>query len=130
MADVLNRTTKEYRRSVNTPDYPAGTWIINPNLSAVVGVDRKYWQINGDSVSEMSQAEKDAVDAAEEAARITDLKQRLKDRFNQIDDNTKALGLLIFDMYHLVRDNTPGNTLPNLTASQLRTRFNNIVDSL
>lgn len=28
MANVLNRATKEYLTSVNTPDYPVSDWII------------------------------------------------------------------------------------------------------
>ena len=74
MADVLNRTTKELKRSVHTPDFPATDWVINPDLSAVDGVPANYWKITGDVVSEMSQAEKDAVDAdllvAEKASKI------------------------------------------------------------
>lgn len=62
MSDVLNRTTKLYLKSVHTPSYPTSDWIINPNLSAVVNVPSKYWKITGDIVSEMSQAEKNAVD--------------------------------------------------------------------
>lgn len=65
MADVLNRTTLQYLQSVNTPDYPVGDWVINPDLSGVTGVAQKYWKLTGDVVSEMSQAEKDAVDAAQ-----------------------------------------------------------------
>lgn len=64
MANVLNRTTKVYLVSVNTPDYPTADWIINPDLSGVQGVPVKYWKIVGDIVSEMNQSEKDAVDAA------------------------------------------------------------------
>ena len=64
MADVLNRTTLQYLQSVNTPDYPVVDWVINPDLSGVAGVPQKYWKLTGDVVSEMSQAEKDAVDAA------------------------------------------------------------------
>lgn len=64
MADVLNRTTKQLLRSVNSPDYDPADWIINPDLSGVSGVPVVYWKIDGDTVSEMSQAEKDAVDAA------------------------------------------------------------------
>lgn len=64
MANVLHRTTLEERYSVNTPDYPVVDWIINPDLSGVVGVPKKYWKITGDVVSEMNQAEKDVVDAA------------------------------------------------------------------
>jgi len=63
MADVLQRTTKEQRFSVHTPDYDPAIWIINPDLSGVVGVPKKYWKIEGDTVSEMNQSEKDAVDA-------------------------------------------------------------------
>jgi hypothetical protein len=63
MAAVLNRTTKQLLSSVNTPDYSTTDWIINPNLSGVMGVPVEYWKITGDVVSEMDQAEKDAVDA-------------------------------------------------------------------
>lgn len=38
-------------------------WITNPDMSPVDGVLSKYWIITGDAVSEMSQGEKDAVDA-------------------------------------------------------------------
>lgn len=65
MADVVNRTTKEYLVSVNTPDYPAQDWIIDPDLSAVAGWLPKYWIINGDAITLMDQAARDAVDAAE-----------------------------------------------------------------
>lgn len=68
MSNVLNRTTLQYLQSVNTPDYPIGDWVINPDLSGVVGVPQKYWKLTGDVVSEMTQPEKDAVDAAEAAA--------------------------------------------------------------
>ncbi len=60
MANVLNRTTKQYLESVNTPDYPTEDWIINPDLSSVSGVDKKYWFLDGDTVREMTAAEKDA----------------------------------------------------------------------
>jgi len=64
MADVVHRTTKQHKKSVNTPDYPTEDWIHNPDLSAVSGVLAKYWNISGDTISEMSQTEKDTVDNA------------------------------------------------------------------
>lgn len=70
MSSALHRTTKEYLESVNTPEYPTETWIINPDLSSVSGVDSKYWKITGDVVSEMNQTEKDAADTAEQEAEI------------------------------------------------------------
>jgi len=35
MANVLNRTTFEYRESVNTPDYSPADWIINPTQQEI-----------------------------------------------------------------------------------------------
>ena len=70
MADVINRTTLELLKSQNTPDFPVADWIINPDLSALAGVPTKYWKVVGDTVIEMTQTEKDAVDAAAAAAAI------------------------------------------------------------
>lgn len=62
MANVINRTTLEYLTSVNTPDYPTGSWIINPDLSALTNVPSKYWKVVADSVLQMNTTEKNAVD--------------------------------------------------------------------
>ncbi len=64
MSNVIHRTTLKQRYSVHTPYYSIAIWIINPDLSAVSGVLKKYWKIVGDSVEEMTQGEKDTVDAA------------------------------------------------------------------
>ncbi len=64
MANVLNRTTLQCLKSVNTPDYPTEDWVINPDMSPVDGVDQMYWKLTGDVLSEMIQGEKDTVDAA------------------------------------------------------------------
>lgn len=84
MATVLNRTTKQLLRSVNTPDYPAVNWIANPDLSAVNGVPVEYWKVVGDVVSEMTQPEKDVVDGAGLGALRTT-------RYVAIDARTAAL---------------------------------------
>jgi len=67
MAEVVNRTTKEHRTSVHTPDFPVAQWIHGPDLSAVAGFPNKYWIITGDLITLMDQAARDAVDAAEAA---------------------------------------------------------------
>jgi len=72
MSNVIHRTTLERKLSVNTPDFPVGTWIINPDLTSLGGVAEKYWKISGDNVLEMNQTEKDVVDAAEVEANRTD----------------------------------------------------------
>lgn len=66
MADYVHRTTKQYLQSISPNDLPEpiANYIENPDLSNVVGVSSIYWNINGDVITEMSQAEKDAVDTA------------------------------------------------------------------
>ena len=70
MANVLNRTTLVYIESVHTPDYSPVEWLINPDLSLVRAVPSRYWKIEKDTVLEMTQPEKDAVDAAIKQAQI------------------------------------------------------------
>lgn len=48
----------------NSPDV-----LINPDISAVKNVPVKFWKRSGDSIVEMSKAEKDAITAAELQAR-------------------------------------------------------------
>lgn len=68
----LHRTTKRVLNSVPLAELPEprSSYIEEPDLTAVDGVPVKYWTISGDVVSEMTRAEKDAVDAAEEQARL------------------------------------------------------------
>lgn len=56
MANVINKITRQYLKSVNTPDYPLNKWIANPVLPEC---DPKYYIIEGDLVREMDQSEKD-----------------------------------------------------------------------
>lgn len=63
MADVIHKTTFEFRASVNTPDFPSGTWLINPlwnpdqaTILAVAAGHRKI--TGGDTVEEMTAGEK------------------------------------------------------------------------
>lgn len=71
MTSVINPTTLQFLRSVNTPEYPA-PWVVNPDMSQVVGVDRKYWKWDavGGRPIPMTGAEQTAFDlAAIETAR-------------------------------------------------------------
>lgn len=89
MATVLHRTTKLLIYSVNTPDYPAAIWIINPNLTSVAGVPAQYWKIVGDTISEMSKNEKRDVDAA----LLPDIKKARKEYLHgQSDEMLNSLG--------------------------------------
>lgn len=76
MANVINRTTLVYLTSVNDPEYLDPPWLFvapgSPNEAVIAAVPTQYRKIAGDVVSEMSQAEKDAVDAAIDAAELAE----------------------------------------------------------
>jgi hypothetical protein len=137
MADVLNRTTKAFISSANTPDYPVETWIHNPDMSAVVGQPPRYWEISGDTVGLMDAGERAAVDAAELAAQL----DAIADQFDNVKDYARAIALVLLDSYLLTRGRVNGildaidagaslaaiktsvaaiNNLPDVTPAQLK----------
>ncbi len=81
MANILNRTSKVFRSSVNTPDYPVSDWIINPDLSAVENVEVKYWIIEGDTVREATATEKTQIDSDNLAQHKIDCKADIDQRY-------------------------------------------------
>lgn len=113
MAIVLNRATFQFKQSVNTPDYPIEDWVINPDLSGVIGILNQYWKLSGDIVSEMSQAEKDAVDLANSEASKDTTAGKI-----DTDDYLKAFALIMLDEINILRSQ---HSLPLRTAQQLKT---------
>jgi hypothetical protein len=96
MSNVTHRTTLEYRRSVNTPDYSDPPWLINsPEANALyeAGVPNRYWKISGDIVSEMSSAEKAAVDAANESAS----RDAVAEQLDRVEYVLGAFALVLLD---------------------------------
>jgi hypothetical protein len=93
MAYFVHRTTKELEISVGTPSTPVEDNIRNPDLTGLYDlttrtylVEKKYWEITGDVISEMSQAEKDVVDASDEY--VIPARQK---KFDAIDARTDEL---------------------------------------
>jgi len=117
MANVLNRTTKLYKTSVNTPDYDVADWIIEPDMAAVVGYEPKHWEVSGDVVSLMSQVDRDAVDAALLEAENDNVAGRLV-----VSGFDKAFALIMLDEINILRS---AAGLGNRTAAQLKTALRN-----
>jgi len=61
MTTAINRTTYEYFAGVSDT-LPTGVWLLNPDLTSVSGVEQKYWKVEGDSVLEMTDTEKNIKD--------------------------------------------------------------------
>ncbi len=100
-------------RSVNTPDYPVSDWIINPDMSAVLGVNSKYWRVTGNIVSVMSAPEMAAIDAA--ALEAGD--DAIADEINS-KGLLKAFALVMLDQINELRDDHGRGAI---SASQLKT---------
>jgi len=135
MANWLNRTTKQHiaRRSPRDMEAQFGgafvdgsgnaqgnaTWILQPDLSAVAGIPSKYWNIVGDVVSEMSGAEKSAVDQ-------TLLDERrdnaVSGSIDSIESVVRALALATLDEINVLRAQ---HSLADRTMSQLKTSIRN-----
>ena len=105
----LHRTTRQYLVQVSSGDMERrfaplvfhdaqgepvsnAEWIHAPDVSAVTGFASKYWIVTGDVVTLMSQAQRDAVDAAELSARFDSLAAELQD--TQLRDRAIILALL------------------------------------
>jgi hypothetical protein len=81
----------QYRQSVETSLFDSDPDAIkNPDLSAVQGVDLKYWKRVGNLIQEMDAAEKQAVDDAEQAVRDAEI-----DRFGGNVDRETIIKALI-----------------------------------
>ena len=134
MGDYLHRTSKQYFESWSPNDLPEplANYIEDPDLSAVVGVPRRYWVITGDVVSEMSQPEKDAVDAAIlEAARDAAIQEEI----DNLESVVRQLTKLMVDEINILRQqfNTTtaevvqatNTTFTDRTLAQVRTQLRN-----
>ena len=81
---VIRRSDAKSFAVRSTNGYSEAEYLLQPDLTNVVNVEQKFWKVDGDSVVEMSQTEKDAVLAQE----LADLKI---ERLHEIDVNTSEL---------------------------------------
>ncbi len=142
MASVFHRTDGIYLPSVNTPDYDPVDWIINPDLTAVVGQPIKYWIIDppgSDTIRLATAAEQAAIDAQiADDANVADQTAQ-KDAY-VTQRVLEGMALVLLDEINILRGQFNTTTaevtqatntnLTDRTASQARTAVNNKIDSL
>lgn len=67
---IINKRTLEYRevnkeedtREVDLNDFNDDQWLVNPSLTAVKDIPRKYWKVSNDKVVKMTDSEKMATE--------------------------------------------------------------------
>ena len=113
--DWINRTTKQHlshmspgdmgRRFgtsfVDTDGHGASTaeWIYNPDLSAVAGFASSYWTIAGDTVTLISQAQRDAVDVQIQS----DNRDSTTNQLDGLEDLLRSFALVVLDEFNVLR---------------------------
>jgi hypothetical protein len=95
-----------YRTSIDTGTYltdpndlntPLPGYLINPDISALVGVLQKFWTVDAGVVREMTQQEKDVVLQAEADAAAVIEDQRIASLDDKIDVNFSSITLTKID---------------------------------
>jgi hypothetical protein len=123
MPNYLHRTTKQYLQSIS-PNDPRilgneADYIFMPDLSAVEGVPNIYWTITGDVVSEMSQAEKDVVDAAI----LSDARDAaIQAEIDELESVTRQVVVAMVRELNILR---ALHGLPDRTLAQVKTQLRN-----
>lgn len=114
MADVLNKTSKLFLSSVNTPDYLDGNWLINPDMSVVAGLPMKYWLIEGETLRAATAEERGQIDLVDEYSgmAIEQVKRVLHSKINAYRDSYIDGGVIymsnMFDSDDRARENILG----------------------
>ena len=118
MANVLNRTTKVFLKSANTPLFPVTEWIINPDMAAVAGFDSRYWRILGDTVTLMLPSERAVVDARA----VSDTRDEVAAGLDSLESITRAFALVVLDEINTLRatHNLVPRTIQQLKAAVRR----------
>ena len=116
--DKVTKRVLEYLRSVHTPDYQdRDNVLINPGLP---GCEMKYWKVEKGAIEEMSQAEKDKVDAEIQAA-IDAIEEARKD-IDNLEKAVRVLAILVFKQINKLRVKDGD---PEYTWAQFKQAFKN-----
>ena len=94
-------------------------WIYNPDMSAVEGVPSKYLVITGDVVTEISQTEKDAVNAT---ALTAQREVTVNSMIDNLEGNLRQLVRLLISEINILRTQ---HGLPDRTMTQFKAQIRN-----
>jgi len=116
--------------SANTPDYLARTdALINPDISSVLAVARRYWKVIGTTVSEMNTGQKNAVDAAIVAAADQALRASARGQYDGQTTAGQAFRALVKVLLDEINTLRAQHSLADRTLAQAKTAIQSAIDS-
>ncbi len=98
MASVINRTTLQFLRSVDTPKYPEPTWKINPDMSLVEGLSKQFWKWDSESERPIPQTAEEQT--ATTLARLDSSRDSSISRLDGVEDILRAIATLLVDEFN------------------------------
>jgi len=119
MGNYLHRETKRYIQSVSFSELPndIAEYIFMPDMSGVKGISSRYWKIDGDVVSEMSQVEKNIVDSEALTARRDNT---IDGMIDNVEGNLRQLVKLMICEINILKAQ---HGLSNRTMTQFKTQI-------
>ena len=116
--DLATKRILKYLRSVHTPNYAnRDDVLINP---ALPDCSMKYWKVESGIIVEMTQPEKDVVDAEEQAEQ--DAMEEARKDIDKLEKGLKVLAILTFKEINKLRANAG---LFEYTWTQFKQAFKN-----
>ena len=116
--------------SANTPDYDKRSdVVVNPDLSALDLINRKYWKHDTGLIVEMTAGEKTAQDTADQAQATADRRVSAEAAVDGQEDSERvmrAFMILVKEQFNVLR---ALHSLPDLTTAPLKTAIKNKISS-
>jgi len=114
--------------SANTPDYSSRTDVlVNPNLSSVSGVLRRFWKVVGSTVDPMTAGEQATVDAATGAAVDAAMRTEAQGQFSGQVSTGQALRALVHVLLGELNTLRDQHGLAPRTLAQAKTAILNAI---
>ena len=90
MATVVNKTTLQVIKSVNTPEYDPSEWLINPDIP---DAPKRHWKVSGDNLTLKTASQIASADAEWLSQVKSDKKDEFKEELGEawIDEGQELL---------------------------------------
>lgn len=98
MANVIHRTTLEFRASANEAFHPEPEWKHSPDMSQVVGVEPRFWK--WDAVNERPIPMTAPEQAAATATALASSRDSAVARLTQTEDVQRAFMLMVLSEFN------------------------------
>ena len=125
---ISGADTADFGSQVAGAFVPDSDVVVNPDLSALVAVPRRYWKHVSGSILEYTTGEKSTQDAAEAAAEDTNLRSGAKAQMDGLETHSLFMRAFADILREEINTLRTLHSLADRTLAQLKTAIKNRVD--